>query len=306
MTALLKRHQDDGRMHILCRIKAQSIAGRSAECWLNTQPQVYKNGRQLSVALKDNQAGLPLLNRSDLQGLRCALAAAGAGIFNWHDDVPDTVGNGPPPKLSATFRAARRSPAPEAGTAATADPLDDQRLAELYADYAAHTPDAQYSHATCIYTDGSKDGASLTGGVYVEGGPSRAFALQGHDPELNTVLRAELAAISSGVELLETTVPAGYPQRTAYVLTDSLTSIFLISKGLHNPEGLRSHKHRHLVFRIVQQLLASPHNLRVVKVRAHTGVMGNEAADRLAREAQQGLSTSLPFEALGSSGRGLH
>jgi hypothetical protein len=89
-------------------------------------------------------------------------------------------------------------------------------------------------------------------------------------------------------------------------LTDSLTSIFLISKGLHNPEGLRSHKHRHLVFRIVQQLLASPHNLRVVKVRAHTGVMGNEAADRLAQEAQQGRSTSLPFEAMGSSGRGLH
>ena len=114
------------------------------------------------------------------------------------------------------------------------------------------------------------------------------------------------AAISRALELLDSTISAGYPQRTAYVMTDSLTSIFLISKGLHNPNGLQCHKLRHLVFRIVQQLLASPHKLRVVKVRAHTGVTGNEAADRLAQEAQQGRPASLPFEAMGSSGRGLH
>ena len=106
--------------------------------------------------------------------------------------------------------------------------------------------------------------------------------------------------------MLHTTTPKRYPLHVAYVLTDSLTSIFLLNKGLHNPEGLRSHKHRDLVFRIVQQLLASPHDLRVVKVRAHTGVMGNEAADNLAREAQQGRATSAPFEAMGSSGRVLH
>ena len=133
MTALLKRHQADGRMHVLCRIKAQSITGRSAECWLNAQPQIHKNGRQLSIVLIFNQAGLPLLNRSGLQGLRCALTAAGAGIFTWQDDVPDTVGTGPPPRLSATFRAAQRPPAAEPGTAARVDLLDDQQLAELYA-----------------------------------------------------------------------------------------------------------------------------------------------------------------------------
>ena len=189
---------------------------------------------------------------------------------------------------------------------AAVDPLDDQRLAELYANYAAHTTDAQYSRATCVYTDGSKVDTSITGGVYVAGGPSQAFVLQGHGPELNTVLRAELAAISRGMALLDSTVPGGYPMHTAYVLTDSLTSIFLIDKGLHNPEGLRSHKHRDLVFRIVQQLLASPHDLRVAKVRAHTGVVGNEAADCLAQEAQEGGTTSPAFEELGSSGRGLH
>ena len=51
---------------------------------------------------------------------------------------------------------------------------------------------------------------------------------------------------------------------------------------------------------------ASPHNLRVVKVRAHTGVMGYQAADRLTQEAQQGRPTSIPFEAMGPSGRGPH
>ena len=65
-------------------------------------------------------------------------------ILNWQDDNPVTVGAGSPPKLSATFRVAQsqRQPAPEAGTAATADPLDDQQLAGLYANYATHTPDA--------------------------------------------------------------------------------------------------------------------------------------------------------------------
>ncbi len=59
-----------------------------------------------------------------------------------------------------------------------------------------------------------------------------------------------------------------------------------------DPEGLKTHKHRDLVFKIVQQLLSSPLDLRVVKVRAHTGVDGNEAADRLAQEAQEGRTTS--------------
>ena len=74
-------------------------------------------------------------------------------------------------------------------------------------------------------------------------------------------------------------------------------SIQVLNKGLHNPEGLKAHKLRDLVCNIVQQLLSSTLDLRVVKVRAHRGVGGNEAADR---------TMSSTFDAQGRSGRELH
>ena len=292
----------------LCRIKAQTIASKLPDCWLNSKPLPCRNGRQLTIVLIYNQAGLTLLNRNAMHGLRSALSAAGSGaeVVGWQDDVPHTVDSSRPPKLSATFQAAQQPQVPAARTDGNAVLPDDTRLSELYADYAVHTPDAQYINAICMYTDGSKGDASITGGVYINGGHSQAFKLEGHNPELNTALRAELAAISRGVEQLDATTPSAYPRRRSYVLTDSLSSIFLINKGLHNPDGLKSHKHRDLVFKIVQQLLSSPLKVRVAKVRAHTGVNGNEAADRLAQEAQQGHVTAPAFNTLGDAGRGLH
>ncbi len=279
----LQRHQDSGRLHVLCCIKAHSIDSELTECWLNSSPQPCTNECQLSVALIYNQPGLEQFDRTGLDGLRSTLSAAGAGIQSWSDDIPRTVGSGPPPKRSAAFGKAQPPPAMPVHMDGAFTVPDDNRLADYYSGHATHTPDACYAQATCIYTDGSKVDTTITGGVYQQaqhGVPlnQQAFLIQGHDPELNTVLRAELAAIDRAITQLRLTVPQDYPRRTAYILTDSLTSIQLLNKGLHDPEGLKTHKHRDLVFNIVQQLLSSPLDLRVVKVRAHTGVDGNEAA----------------------------
>ena len=293
--ATLQRHQDSGRLHVVCRIKAQSVDSKLKEYWLNSNPQPCTNECQLNVALIYNQAGWNLLNRAGLDALRSALTAAGAEIQSWCGDIPLTIDAGSPPKLSRAFGKAQPPPAtPMQMDGAFAAP-DSKRLVDCYSGHTTHTPDARYAQATCIYTDGSKVDVTITGGVYqpARHGPpqTQAFVIEGHDPELNTVLRAELAAIDRAIAQLHVTVSQNYPRRTAYILTDSLTSIQLLNKGMHNPEGLKSHKHRDLIIKIVQRLLSSPLDLRVVKVRAHSGIDGNEAADRLAQEAQEGRTT---------------
>ena len=68
-------------------------------------------------------------------------------------------------------------------------------------------------------------------------------------------------------------------------MTDSLAAIFLIKQALHTPERIRHRKHRVVLEEIVHMLLTRTHPLSIYKVRAHSVVAGNEAVDRLAKEA---------------------
>jgi hypothetical protein len=49
------------------------------------------------------------------------------------------------------------------------------------------------------------EGAPNTGVMYVAEEPSRDLALQSHEAEVNTVLRAELVAVSRGIAMLDST-----------------------------------------------------------------------------------------------------
>ena len=70
------------------------------------------------------------------------------------------------------------------------------------------------------------------------------------------------------------------------LLVDSLTAIYLVSIAIHQPERLRRSKHRSLLSEIAAFLLskvcASQHTVHIYKVRAHIGVLGNEAAKKAA------------------------
>ena len=136
MTALLERHQDDGCMNVLCRIKAQNIASRVAECWLNTQPQIHENGRQLSIVLGFNQARLPLLT-----GLVCRAHAARSPQLELASSTDRTT------SLTPWAPDRHRSCRPRSGRHSVrrrqrqARPIrstfwDDQQLADLCTDYA--------------------------------------------------------------------------------------------------------------------------------------------------------------------------
>ena len=134
-------------------------------------------------------------------------------------------------------------------------------------------------------------------------GLNHSFKILGHDASLNTALHGELAAIHRALTLLS--VP-NY-QGEQVILTDSLTSIWLIRRALYSPEFLREHKHKRILNEIAQLLVSRTGATSIYKVRAHTGVTGNTAADELA-----GLEHDLPidpattFRAAGTTGRGAH
>ena len=108
-------------------------------------------------------------------------------------------------------------------------------------------------------------------------GTSIAIKCIGHAPSLNTALRAELSAIHSAVTHL--------PKGPSTLLTDSLTSIFLLQSMLHRPHPLQQNKHADILTQIIQALLVRETPLHIYKVRAHRGIAGNEAADAIAKQA---------------------
>ena len=132
-----------------------------------------------------------------------------------------------------------------------------------------------------VYTDGSCRGTSLTAAwVQPSTGRSQTLRLLGPSSAQRTPLRGELVAIHAALHS-----PHFPPDLPLDLMTDSLTSQQLASAYLVRPTHLRFHKHRFLVAAIAQNLVMRRAPVRIMKVRAHIGVVGNEAADKLANEA---------------------
>ena len=102
----------------------------------------------------------------------------------------------------------------------------------------------------------------------------------------NTVTRAELGAISCAI-----THAVDRPTLTLF--TDSQVSIHLIQRHAYAPRTLLECKHNHLLADITDALFSrASRGLRtsILKVKAHSGVRGNEAADRGAARSAGGVA----------------
>jgi ribonuclease HI len=192
----------------------------------------------------------------------------------------------PPRKLTLasgdTSRLWRMPPA----WVASDESLAEQRMTALYGQ-GGHV--LQYDWQLAYFTDGSvqsTDDATLVGAAVWRAAwqTARLVKVNGSGPD-NTITRAELAAIYHAVKEMD----AG---EDGLVFTDSLAAIHLLRRAVTEPHTLSNHMHCHLHAQLLLQtaeLLVQRANAgsrtRIFKVKAHSGIQGNEEADKGAKEA---------------------
>ena len=185
----------------------------------------------------------------------------------------------PQPPCIRAYQSAMQPAFPDA--ASTDGPCYNQAMAEI----ALQAPTLKYDADSICYTDGSKYGSSITAAwVHPETDAQQALSLPGPSSPQRTSFRGELIAIHAALH--SSHFPGHAP---LHIMTDSLSGLQLTNAHLVRPAHLQYNKHRWLIAAIAQNMLARPAPTYLTKVRAHAGVAGNEAADKLAREAHADL-----------------
>jgi ribonuclease HI len=143
----------------------------------------------------------------------------------------------------------------------------------------------QFEWKQWVYTDGSQrtvpagpddiERVALGSGLYVPSQPTEDEQRIGIQAQTrsrhNTAYRAELIGILGALK-------QGYGQ----IMTDSVNSIHSIKAAVCYPAKIRFHRHRNLLEEIRAAVLALEGEVKLVKVRGHAGVPGNEYADDIA------------------------
>ena len=97
----------------------------------------------------------------------------------------------------------------------------------------------------------------------------------------NTIQRAESVGLHQALS-----VPHCHHERV--IATDSLCAMYMLSKHLRCPSLHRESKHLGILEAAVQAMaesLREGQDIRIIKVKSHIGIKGNEEADRLAHDA---------------------
>ena len=90
----------------------------------------------------------------------------------------------------------------------------------------------------------------------------------------NTINRAELTGIA-----------AALTNKYTQIATDSACSLSQIRKQLPFRKMQRDHIHSNLLEQIVSMIYASPEPICFYKVKAHSGIAGNECADAIVKHS---------------------
>ena len=154
-----------------------------------------------------------------------------------------------------------------------------------------HFPQAsplRWAWRNAVYTDGSCvpdpiGGPNALGAAFYDGPSGTTYLV---DPAgqggTNTITRAELGAIDQAL------AHAGLRPGPLTIFSDSLASLHLIRTATTSPASLWECKHRDLLHSITDRLVSRCSlglATSLCKVKAHSGVRGNELADQGATAA---------------------
>jgi ribonuclease HI len=174
--------------------------------------------------------------------------------------------------------------------------LTEHERREAFLVFAASRP-LRHEADLDIYTDGSvqtvkrEDGAEMRGlGAAAVDARSRTTChinVNAGNTGCQTITRCELSAIHQALRMRAGTDAESLPLT---IWTDSAASLFLIRKMINQPHMLNVSKHKALLENIVTLLkrrASQGQKTALLKVKAHSGVSHNEAADRAAVKAAQ-------------------
>ena len=149
------------------------------------------------------------------------------------------------------------------------------------------THNLKYNPNDMVYTDGSlkKESNSTGAGVYgILNGKEICLKIHPSKPgPVHTINRAELNAI-------HTALCHWKDSSDLIIATDSANEMQSINKQLHNPNAHKHHQHKLLLQAIADMLVPRAQQgmcASIVKLKSHTGIRGNEAADALAKAATE-------------------
>jgi ribonuclease HI len=100
---------------------------------------------------------------------------------------------------------------------------------------------------------------------------------------LQNILRVEISAICHILLILN----HEFPQEPAHIFIDSLNSLYLINTQIKHPTQQNNHPDKTILALIIKLLKDHVAPTILHEVRAHTNIIGNEEADKLAKEGSK-------------------
>ena len=153
-----------------------------------------------------------------------------------------------------------------------------------------HTYIITYIHTTLqAFTDGSKQEIGVGAGAVVFKGSELVANVQQKLDNRCSNNQVEQLAILKVLETIESMNSHNINPRTVTIFTDSRVSL----DSLQNPNN-----HAHLVQEIKNKVTSMARDKWKIKfswVKAHVGIIGNEMADRLAKEAARSEGTNYVY-----------